>query len=509
MTDELDRTQPIDTQRVAPEPGRPQPRRAEPRRRRTRKGQWGTIAIGVIVVLVAGFLVWSVVGKKSAATRYVTSQPTRGTLTLAVAGNGNVITKDSASVNPPISGTVTQLIVSLGSKVKKGEVLFVIDNASLDASVKSSKSNYQSAKASTLKAEQSELQADISLRTGVLSAKQSLEQAKASVASAKVALSKAETAVPYSEDAVSAAKHSLKAAQLGQATAQKNYDHACTLQREGHDAAQESYDSAVTAQSASYMNYEQAKQNADQRTVTSPISGYVTTLGITNGDQIGSGSSSSSGSSRSSSGGSSSSGSSSSSSSSSNTTPIVISDLSGLEAQVQIAETDRPKVKLGQKVELTFDAVPNLTITGKVETIDAVGTSSSGVVTYNVTITFDVQDKHLSPGMSASASIITQVDTNVLLVPNAAVKSDSSGASYVQVLSSADSPGPPRDVSVTVGPAGDTQTEIQTGLTGNEYVVTQTISANSGASTSGSRSGLSVLGGGAGRGGGGFRGPGN
>jgi multidrug efflux pump subunit AcrA (membrane-fusion protein) len=465
------------------------------------------VAVGVVVVLVAGYLVWSVVGKKSAATRYITSQPTRGTLTLAVAGNGNVISKNSASVNPPISGTVTELTVSLGSKVKKGEVLFVIDNSSLDASVKSAKSSYQSAKANTLKAEQSELQADINLKTGVLQAKQSLEQAKASVANARVSLSKAQTAVPYSADAVTAAKHSLKAAQLGQDTAQKNYDHACELQREGHAAAQESYESAVTAQSASYMNYQQAKENADQRTVTSPISGYVTTLSITNGDQIGSGSTSSS-SSRSTAGGSSSTGSS-SSSSGSNTTPIVISDLSSLEAQVQIAETDRPKVKLDQKVELTFDAVPNLTITGKVETIDAVGTSSSGVVTYNVTITFDVQDSRLSPGMSASASIITQVDTNVLLVPNAAVKTDSSGASYVQVLPSASSAGPPRDVPVTVGAAGDTQTEIQSGLTGNEYVVTQTISANSGAPTSGSsRSGFSVIGGG-GRAGGGFRGPGN
>ena len=87
----------------------------------------------------------------------------------------------------------------------------------------------------------------------------------------------------------------------------------------------------------------------------------------------------------------------------------MISDLSALEAQVQIAETDRPKVKQGQTVELTFNAVPDLTITGKVAEIDAVGTSSSGVVTYGVTITFDVQNPQLSPGMTAAASIVTDV----------------------------------------------------------------------------------------------------
>ena len=266
----------------------------------------------------------------------------------------------------------------------------------------------------------------------MLQAKQSLQQAKASVAKAKTDLNKAKTATPYDQNAVDAAEYSLDAANTGLKTAQKNYDHACRIQREGHAAAQESYDAAVTSQHASYMNYQQSITNAGQRTVTAPISGYITTLAINDGDQLGTSSSSSS-SSRSS--GSSSSGSSgASTSASSNSAAIVISDLSSLQAQVQIAETDRPKVKSGQKVELTFDAVPNLTITGKVAEIDAVGTSSSGVVTYNVTITFDVQDKRLNPGMTASASIVTQVDTNVLLVPNAAIKTDSSGASYVQML---------------------------------------------------------------------------
>ena len=316
-----------------------------------------------------------------------------------------------------------------------------------------------------------------------------MQQATSSVANAKSALAKAESAVPLDDNAVDAATASLAAAKTGLKTAKENYEHACKLQRQGHAAAAESYSAAVTSQKAARMQYEQSQTNADQRTVTAPIGGYVTTLSINNGDQIGSSSSSSSKTSAT------------SSSSSSNSAPIVISDLSRLQSQVQIAETDRPKVKLAQKVEVTFDAIPNLTITGKVTQIDAVGTSSSGVVTYNVTISFDVQDKRLTPGMTASASIVTQVRTNVLLVPNAAVKTDSSGGSYVQVL---DTPnGTPRDVTVTVGAAGDSNTEIVSGLTGTENVVTQTITA--GATSASSRSGLSVLGGSAGRAGG-FRG---
>ena len=466
----------------------------EPRPRRKRKSNWGLIAVTAVVVVVAAFLVYSAIGKKSAKTTYVTAQPTRGTLTVAVAGNGSVVSKDQASVNPAISGTVTQLSVSLGAKVAAGEVLFVIDNPSLDAAVTQAWGSYQQAKSGVHKAVQSEEQADADLESGVLQARQSLQQAKAGVASANSNLSKAAKAVPFSQSDYDAAYHDLDAAKTNREKAYNDYEYARRIQRSGHAAAVELHSSAVTQQDSAYQQYQQAVTDADQRTVTAPIDGYITTLSINNGDQLGSSSKSSGGG---------------TSSSSSNSAPIVISNLSQLQAQVQVAETDRPKVKKGQKAEVTFDAVPGLTITGKVTQIDAVGTVSSGVVTYNVTISFDVQNKQLSPGMTASASIIVKVDTDVLLVPNAAVQTDSSGASYVQVLATPN--GTPTNVDVTVGPADDTNTEIVSGLTGNENVVTQTISAGTGSSAAASRSGLSVIGGGGSRGGfggGGFR-PGN
>ncbi len=111
------------------------------------------------------------------------------------------------------------------------------------------------------------------------------------------------------------------------------------------------------------------------------------------------------------------------STSSSGSTPIVISDLSALEAQVQIAETDRPKVKQGQTVELTFNAVPDLTITGKVAEIDAVGTSSSGVVTYGVTVDVRRAGPAAQSGDDHGGFDRDQRrSADVLLVPNAAVK---------------------------------------------------------------------------------------
>ena len=477
-------------------PGPSPAARAGARKRRKKNGKWGYVVVAVVIVLIALFLVYKAIGPKKSGTTYVTQPVTQGTLTVAVAGNGNVISANAASVNPQVSGTVTQLEVTQGSYVKKGSTLFVLDNPSLDAQVVSAKASYQQAVASAEKAEQAKTQASVGKQTSVLTAKAQRQQAFVSVENAKTAIAKLPPTASGTEK--EAAEVNLKAAQTNLKNAKINYQNACDIAQEGYDAASQSYTAALTAQNSAYLNYQQAKLNASLRTVTAPINGYVTTLSVNNGDQV-SGSSGSASTSRSTAGGTT------TSSSTSVNSPIVITNLGNLKAQVQIAETDRPNVKTGQKAELTFSAVPDLTITGKVAEIDAVGTSSSGVVTYNVTITLDVQDKRLTPGMSVAASIITATYSNVLLVPNAAVKTDSSGASYVQVL---DTPtGTPQNVTVTTGAAGESQTVVNSGVKVGQNVVTQTISANSTASSA-SRSGLSVLGGGgaARAGGGGFGG---
>lgn len=416
------------------------------RGRRRRRIPWGYIALLVAVLAVAGYLVYSAVGRSGGTVRYVTQAAARGTLTVAVAGNGSVVSDKSSTVDPNISGTVTQLQVALGGHVKTGQLLFVVDSPQQDANVAQARASYKQSISSVEKAEQSVMQADNDLDT--LRSKQASNPAAVTDAQIDIATQNVEAA----DTGLSAAKSS---------------------------------------RTASLLNYRQAQATAAQRRVTASTDGYVTTLNVQNGDQLGTSRTSSTAAASSSSGGS---------------APIVISDLSMLQAQVQIAETDRPKVKLGQVVSLTFDPVPSLTLTGKVAEIDAVGTSSQGVVTYGVTISFDVQDKRLSPGMTTSASIATLVRTNVILVPNAAVKTDSSGASYVQVLANANAQ--PQNVTVGVGVANDSQTEITSGLKGGEEVVVQTIQPNATTTTSGSTSGLGILGG-RGAGGGGFRGPGN
>jgi HlyD family secretion protein len=102
-------------------------------------------------------------------------------------------------------------------------------------------------------------------------------------------------------------------------------------------------------------------------------------------------------------------------------------------ASISLNEVDAAKVKSGQTVMITFDAIDNLNATGTVEQIDQVGTVTQGVVSYAVKILIDTTDPRIKPGMSVNTTIVTNREDNVLLVPSAAVKTQGN-TSYVQVL---------------------------------------------------------------------------
>jgi len=157
-------------------------------------------------------------------------------------------------------------------------------------------------------------------------------------------------------------------------------------------------------------------------------------------------------------------------------------------AEISLNEVDVAKVKVGQKVTLFFDAIPDLSITGEVSEIDIIGTVSQGVVTYNVKIGFDTQDERVKSGMSVSAAIITDMKQDVLLVPNAAVKSN--GGQYVEVWEN----NVPRNQTVETGLSNDTMTEITSGLKEDDRVVTQTTTATTKTTTQTTNTGVRIPG---------------
>ncbi len=190
-------------------------------------------------------------------------------------------------------------------------------------------------------------------------------------------------------------------------------------------------------------------------------------------------------------------------------------------AEVSLNEIDAAQIKQGQKVTLTFDAVPDLTITGQVVETDSLGTVSQGVATYSMKIGFDTQDERIKPAMSVSAAIVTNVKTDVLLVPNSAVKSQG-GVSYVEIpdesdmsvatanVSGAVFQNPTRQQQIEIGTVNDEFTEVVSGLNEGDLVVTRTIQPTAAAQTQTQSGGLRIPGlntggGGSTRTGGGFQ----
>lgn len=172
-------------------------------------------------------------------------------------------------------------------------------------------------------------------------------------------------------------------------------------------------------------------------------------------------------------------------------------------AEVFLNEVDAAKVKPEQKATITFNAIDGLSITGEVAEVGSIGAVSQGVVSYSVKIAFDTQDERIRPQMSASAIITINQKSDVLIIPNSAVKTDDSGASYVETISAAGartngsasiSKSAPERKIVEIGLSNDTDTEILSGLAEGDQIIIKTNTVNT-AQTQPS-GGLNMLGGG-------------
>jgi multidrug efflux pump subunit AcrA (membrane-fusion protein) len=433
---------------------------------RKTRGRWAVVAIVVVAVIVVGVAAFTILRPKpNANSQTSTTKVERKTIRVVVSGTGSTVVVDSVTVNPQISGTVEKLYVSLGETVTAGEDLYTISSPSVETKLLQSKASLLQSKQSLKQSKQSHQQAKNTLysaKTSQIQAQQSLDNLESQAATTsglENQITVAERQLKSAKSAVTAASTGVSAASLGVSASQANVN-----------SAQQSYDDALA--------------DTKDTVVTAPIDGVVTALPISVGSDVSAGtntSSGSSGSSSSSSGGTAGATTVSTGSSSSSSGSLTISNVGNLKVQVAVSEVDVPKLQIGQKAEVTFDAIADKLFTGTVALISPNGTSSSGVVNYDVDITLDTQDPSLKPDMTATADILTQVAENVLVVPNAAVKSDGK-TKYVDAVGQN---GSSSRVTVVVGVSDETSTEIKSGLTEGATISTGGATGVSKTSTSG------------------------
>ena len=157
-------------------------------------------------------------------------------------------------------------------------------------------------------------------------------------------------------------------------------------------------------------------------------------------------------------------------------------------ATISFNEVDIASIKLDQNVNLTFDSIEGLTILGIVAEIDPVGTVSSGVVTYNVKISFDSKDERIKPGMSVNSEIVIEEKKDILVIESSAIKTRN-GRSSVDVFENpieggenpqgATSTNPPTRKMVELGLSDDTVTEIVSGLKEGDQIISKIITGSS------------------------------
>lgn len=88
------------------------------------------------------------------------------------------------------------------------------------------------------------------------------------------------------------------------------------------------------------------------------------------------------------------------------TPAVYVADLTTWQIETtDMTELNIARVRVGSPATITFDAIPNLTLTGKVSRVRALGESKQGDITYTVTIALDKQDARLRWNMTASATV--------------------------------------------------------------------------------------------------------
>jgi HlyD family secretion protein len=147
---------------------------------------------------------------------------------------------------------------------------------------------------------------------------------------------------------------------------------------------------------------------------------------------------------------------------------IVLDDVNSFQLVAPFAEVDTARLEPNQAVQMTFDAIPDLTRTGTLVAIAPTGTDIQGVTSYYASIVLNELDPRLKDGLTAIANVVVEQKDDVLVVPNAAILQGGGGTGVVTVLQP---DGTQSQVQIELGLQGDSVTEVISGLDEGQQVV--------------------------------------
>ncbi len=314
---------------------------------------------------------------------FTTVKAARGEFVNKVQSTGTLEPKELVPVGAQVTGEILELgldtdgkTVDYGSKVKAGQLLARVDDTLVELAIQSSEA--------------------------------SVAQAEANIASAHANIVKSEAGIVQAKANKDKANRNLQRAKklgVGEALSQASYDDYLA-QSESADA---SYESAIASLEVSKAGLQQSEaqlasaksnlaremRNREYTRIKPPVDGTVIVRQVNIGETV-------------------------VSSMSTSVLFLVAHDLAEMQIWASVNEVDIAKIKPGQKVRYSVDAMPNEEFIGTVNKVRPNATMSSNVVTYIVEVDIKNPEGRLLPYMSANVYFIVDEIADALTVPDTA-----------------------------------------------------------------------------------------
>ena len=441
--------------RRRPVPAAPAPAPPAGRRRRRAAPLTVLLALAAAGAVVAAVLV---VGSGSGSAVQVserTATVSRGVIQTIVSGSGNLEPLAQQDVDFATSGKVTKIYVHTGERVDKGDLIARVDSSTPAVAVDKAEADLADAEDALTKAE-----------TAAATVTATPQTTAATASATTVAVAAQATPSPTATPARPARTPTATPARTPRPAATASATAAPSQQSQSSGGSTQSVASAQAAVESDQLALKQAQDDLEATELRAPMSGTVASLnGAVGDDASGSGSSSNPSSSSASDAAASS-----SSSSSSGSGFVVLADLKKLKMEVSLGESDIAKVHKGQPATVTINAASGEKVAAHVTSVGVLASSSSsssGAVSYPVDVTLDQTTQGVRSGMSATADIVTSQASGIE-VPTQALQ----GNSVTVVDGSAR-----RTVRVQTGVAGDSMTQVVSGLSAGQQVLVTSRSA--------------------------------
>ena len=393
------------------------------------------IALVLLFAAAGGFLWWRAAHREKPVKIVAAEEVKRGTVRKVLEETGIVKAQVGAivKIGARATGTIDRMLVKVGDQVAKGQLVAVIDRRELRAQEAEA-----SARLASARAELARVRGVYPL--AIDQAEAELDEAQAQAAYLK---GNAERLAALYADKYVSRDEAENARQQAEAQAQLVAARSANLDRQWHESAEEQ-NKAEMAVRQNEATLESLRVRVSYTEIKSPIDGVVSQVTAQEGETIVAGLQVAN--------------------------LITVLDPQRLEMWVYVDETDVGQVQPGQKVEFKVDAYPGRIFEGEVQTIYPQPEIRDNIVYYQALVGISPEQATLlRPEMTTQVQIIVAEKTDVLLIPNNALKwVDGQQTVFVQAPD-----GAVRRITPKLGLAGVTHSEVAQGLAEGEKVATQ------------------------------------